>query len=191
LTEQIAALDEDIRRKGPLAESALALNERVVALEEEIIGLTRERDQTAAELRQTEAELRLAESDREHAAGEYAELVDQVADLHGQKAAAEAELAALGAEVRHQDSVFATLEVLKKEQDFLRGLIGTMLDEGQEARDRVDELRLESAALLNQRLTLEKELISRQAEIDVLDKAILAKDRDRDGDAGVSAARAF
>jgi predicted GNAT family acetyltransferase len=122
---------------------------------------------------------------------EYAELVDQVVDLRGQKAAAEAELAALGAEVKHQDSVFATLEVLKKEQDFLRGLIGTMLDEGQEARDQVDELRLESAALLNRKLTLERELISRQAEIDVLDKAILAKDRDRDDEPGVSAARAF
>ena len=185
LSEDVAALDEDIRRKGPLAESALALNARVVALEEEIIGLTRERDQTAAELRQTEAELRLAESDREDAAGEYARLVDQVTDLRQQRAATEAALTALGAEVKHQDSVFATLEVLKKEQDFLRGLIGTMLDEGEQARDRVDELRLESAALLNQKLTLEKELISRQAEVDVMDKAILAKDRgNRDGDSG-------
>ena len=82
--------------------------------------------------------------------------------------------------------------MLKKEQDFLRGVIGTMLDVGQAARDRVDELRLESAALLNQKLTLEKELISRQAEVDVLDKAILAKERGgRDGDPGVSSARAF
>jgi chromosome segregation ATPase len=191
LTQQVAALDEDIRRKGPLAENALALNTRVVALEEEIIELTRERDQTAVALRQAEAERRLALSDRAHAAGEYAELVDKLVDLRGQKTAVEGELAALGAEVRHQDSVFATLDVLKKEQDFLRGLIGTMLDEGQQARDRVDELRLESAALMTQRLALEKDLINRQAEIDVLDKAIMAKDRNLGEEAGVSAARAF
>jgi chromosome segregation ATPase len=188
LTRQVAALDEDIRRKGPLAESALALNTRVVGLEEEIIELSRERDQTAVALRQAEAELRLAQSDRAHAAGEYAELVDKLVDLREQKTAVEAELAGLGAEVRHQDSVFATLEVLRKEQDFLRGLIGTMLDEGQQARDRVEELRLESAALATQKLALEKDLINRQAEIDVLDKAIMAKDSDK---AGVSAARAF
>jgi hypothetical protein len=66
-----------------------------------------------------------------------------------------------------------------------------MLDEGQNARDRVDELRLESASLLNRKLEIEKELISRQAQIDVLDKAIMAKDRDLSGEAGVSAARAF
>jgi chromosome segregation protein len=191
LTDQVAALDQEIEQKGPLAESALSLNMRVAELEQQLLDLTRERDQTALALRQTEAELSLAESDRERAQGEYQQLADQVVELRGQKAAVETDLAALNAEVRHQDSVFATLEVLKKEQDFLRGLIGTMVVEGQGAREQVDQLRVESAALLTQRLEIEKDLIGKQAQIELLDKSILAKGGTLEADGDVSSARAF
>jgi chromosome segregation ATPase len=189
LGAQVALLDEEIERKGPLAESALSLSQRVAALEQELVDLTRERDRTALALRENEAGLRETTAERERAAGEHEQLIAELADLRGQKAAVETELATLSAEVRHQDSVFANLEVLKKEQDFLRGLIGTMVDEGVDARDKLDDLRLESASLQSQRLTLEKELVGKQAEIELIDKALLAKGRTLDGD--VSNARAF
>jgi AMMECR1 domain-containing protein len=111
--------------------------------------------------------------------------------LREQRSDAETTLAGLSAEVRHQESVFATLEVLKMEHDFLRGLIGTMVAEGHDARQAVDELRMESAALLSRRLEIEKELIGKQAEVELLDKAILAKGAKLEADAGVSSARAF
>ena len=139
LRGQVAALDEEIARKGPLAESALSLAQRVAALEEEILDLTRERDQTALALRETRSpsSARPVRS-RASAAGEHAELVAQIdRPAHAARPAVEAELAALGAEVSIRNSVFATLEVLKKEQDFLRGLIGTMIDEGRDAREQV------------------------------------------------------
>jgi hypothetical protein len=87
--------------------------------------------------------------------------------------------------------VYATLEVLKKEQDFLRGLVGSMLDDGKTARQQVDDLRTESTALLAQRLELQKDLASKQAQVDVLDKAIAAKDQEVDGGHGVRNARSF
>ena len=162
-------------------------------LEDQLLRLTRERSAAAVALR--EAEARARAWPRRSAIWRRTstrELVAQADDLNGAEGPqAEAELAALGAEVRHQDSVFATLEVLKKEQDFLRELIGSMIDEGGVARDRVEELRQESASLVAQQLELEKELIGKQAEIDVLDKAIVAKSESLDAERGVSSARAF
>ena len=149
------------------------------------------RDRTALALRQAEDELRLASADRERATGEARQLRAQVDELLSQKSAVATELAALSAEVRHQESVFANLEVLRKEQDFLRGLIGTMVSEGVDARDKLEDLRLESASLHSQRLEIEKALVSKQAEIELLDKALLAKGGTLDADGGVSNARAF
>jgi len=112
-------------------------------------------------------------------------------DVDEARSELEAKLNELGAEVRHQDSVFATLEVLKKEQDFLRGLVGSMLDEGKDVRQQVDDLRVESASLLAQRIEIQKELASKQAQVQVLDKAIMAKDQEVDGGRGVRSARSF
>jgi chromosome segregation ATPase len=191
LTQQVAALDREIERKGPLAESAMTLNTRVAELEDQLLRLTREREQAAAAVRQAERDLELAAAGRDLAADEHARLAEQVAALATRKEQTEADLARLNADVRHQDSVFATLEVLKKEQGFLRELIGSMVDEGSVAHDRVRELRQESEALVAQQLDLEKELIGKQAEIDVLEKAIMTKSQGLDSEAGVSNARAF
>ena len=88
--------------------------------------------------------------------------------------------------------MFATLEVLKKEQGFLRELIGAMLDDGSATRDRVRDLRQESEALLAQQLELEKQLIGKQTEIQMLDKAIMTKSQALEEEKpGVSSARAF
>jgi chromosome segregation ATPase len=130
-------------------------------------------------------------AERDQATDEHARLVAQADDLNARRAEAEAELASLTAEVRHQDSVFATLDVLKKEQGFLRELIGSMLDEGGVARDRVRQLRQESETLVAQQLELEKQLIGKQAEIDILDKAIVAKSEGLEREPGVSDARSF
>jgi predicted nucleic acid-binding Zn-ribbon protein len=82
--------------------------------------------------------------------------------------------------------------VLKKEQGFLRELIGAMLDDGSTARDRIRDLRQESEALLAQQLELEKQLVGKQTEIQMLDKAIVAKSRSLEGkEPDVSNARAF
>ena len=95
--------------------------------------------------------------------------------MDARKYETEGALASLSADVRHQDLVFATLEVLKKEQGFLRELIGAMLDDGTATRDRVRDLRQDSEALLAQQLELEKQLIGKQTEIQMLDKAIMTK----------------
>jgi hypothetical protein len=55
----------------------------------------------------------------------------------------------------------------------------------------VRELRQESESLVAQQLELEKQLIGKQAEIDVLDKAIVTKSESLDPERGVSAARSF
>ena len=191
LLEEIAALDGEIARKGPLAESALTLSTRVAELEDQLLRLTREREQAAAAVREAERALELVEADRTLAEREHARLVEQVDALGARKAETEAALAALNAEVRHQDSVFATLEVLKKEQRFLRELIGAMLDDGSAARDRIRDLRRESEALLAQQLELEKQLVGKQTEIQMLDKAIVAKSRSLEEAPDVSDARAF
>jgi hypothetical protein len=70
-------------------------------------------------------------------------------------------------------------------------LIGSMLDEGGVVRDRVRQLRQESESLVAQQLELEKQLIGKQAEIDVLDKAIVTKSQGLDPERGVRDARAF
>jgi chromosome segregation ATPase len=191
LTREVAALDQEIERKGPLAESAMTLNTRVAELEDQLLRLTREREQSAAAVRQAQRELELATAGRDQAADEHAGLVEQVAALDARKEQTEADLARLNAEVRHQNSVFATLEVLKKEQGFLRQLIGSMVDEGSVAHDRVRELRQESEALVAQQLDLEKQLIGKQAEIDVLEKAIATKSQSLEQEPSVRDARAF
>jgi chromosome segregation ATPase len=192
LAQEVAALDQEIERKGPLAESAMTLNTRVAELEDQLLGLTRDREQAAAAVREAERELELVEADRDLAAREHARLVEVVDQLGARKAETETALASLSAEVRHQESVFATLEVLKKEQGFLRELIGAMLDDGSAARDRVRDLRHESEALLAQQLELEKQLIGKQTEIQMLDKAIMTKSQAlEEAKPGVSSARAF
>ena len=191
LSQQVAALEQEIKRKGPLADSAVALSTRVAGLQDQIVDLTRDRDQAASKLQRTQADLDMAEADRKLAVADYDKLVQKVSGLRGQKADLEIRLTDLGAEVKHQDSVFATLEVLKKEQDFLRGLVGGMLDEGKEARQQIDDLRVESASLVAQRLEIQKELASKQAQSETLDKAIMAKDEKLDGQPGVRNARSF
>src|SRR5918996_331438 len=191
LSQEVAAPDQEIERKGPLAESAMTLNTRVAELEDQLLRLTREREQAAAAVRKAQRELELAQAGRDQAADEHAELVEQVAALDARKEQTEADLARLNAEVRHQNSVFATLEVLKKEQGFLRELIGSMVDEGSVAHDRVRELRQESEALVAQQLDLEKQLIGKQAEIDVLEKAIATKSQRQERERSVRDARAF
>jgi chromosome segregation ATPase len=191
LTRQVAALDADIERKGPLAESAVAMTQRVSQLQDQIVNLTRDREQAETKLQQAQSDLRLTEADRKLAADEQAKLTGKVSELRGEKTGLEAKLYELGADVRHQDSVYATLEVLKKEQDFLRGLVGNMLDDGKTARQQIDDLRAESTALLTQRLELQKEIAGKQAQVDVLDKAIAAKDQELDAGHGVRNARSF
>ena len=191
LTKQVAALEADVARKGPLAESAVALTKRVSELQDQIVDLSRDRAQAEAKLQQARSDLRLVLADRDLAADEQAKLAGKVSELRGQKADLDAQLNELGAEVRHQDSVYATLEVLKKEQDFLRGLVGSMLDDGKTARQQVDDLRTESAALLTQRLELQKELATKQAQVEVLDKTIGAKDQEVDAGHRVRSARSF
>jgi chromosome segregation protein len=192
LAREVAALDQEIARKGPLAESAMTLNTRVAELEDQLLRLTREREQAAAAVREAERALELVQADRDLAEREHARLLEVVDALGARKAETEAALASLNAEVRHQDSVFATLEVLKKEQGFLRELIGTMLDDGSTERDRIRNLRQESEALFAQQLELEKQLIGKQTEIQVLDKAIMAKSQALEEEKpGVSSARAF
>jgi chromosome segregation protein len=192
LAQEVAALDQEIARKGPLAESAMTLNTRVAELEDQLLRLTREREQAAAAVREAERALELVQADRDLAEREHARLLEVVDALGARKAETEAALASLNAEVRHQDSVFATLEVLKKEQGFLRELIGTMLDDGSTERDRIRNLRQESEALFAQQLELEKQLIGKQTEIQVLDKAIMAKSQALEEEKpGVSSARAF
>jgi chromosome segregation ATPase len=143
-------------------------------------------------VRDAQRELELVEAERALAGREHARLAQQVSELGARKAETEAALASLNAEVRHQNSVFATLEVLKQEQGFLRELIGAMLDDGSAARDRIRDLRQESEALLAQQLELEKQLIGKQTEIQMLDMAIVAKSRSlEDKEADVNNARAF
>ena len=148
LAKEIAALDEEIERKGPLAASATTLSTRVAELEDQLLRLTREREQAAAAVRDARHQLDLVQADRAVAEREHARLAKQVNALDARKEETEAALASLNAEVRQQDSVFATLEVLKKEQGFLRELIGAMLDDGSAARERIRELRQESETLL-------------------------------------------
>jgi chromosome segregation ATPase len=192
LAKQVAALDQEIERKGPLAASATTLSARVAELEDQLLRLTREREQAAAAVRNAQRELELVQAERDLAGREHARLVEQVDELSARRADTEAALASLNAEVRHQDSVFATLEVLKKEQGFLRELIGAMVDDGSAARERIRDLRQESEALLAQQLELEKQLVGKQTEIQMLDKAIVAKSRSLEGkEPDVSNARAF
>ena len=177
LTKEVAALDEEIEQKGPLAASATTLSTRVAELEDQLLRLTREREQAAAAVRDARHQLDLVQADRTVAEREHTRLTKQVNALDARKEETEGALASLSAEVRQQDSVFATLEVLKKEQGFLRELIGAMLDDGSTARERIRELRQESETLLAQQLELEKDLIGKQTEIQLLDKEIVAKNR--------------
>jgi chromosome segregation ATPase len=193
LTKDVAALDEEIQRKGPLAESAVTLATRVAELEDQLLRLTREREQAAAAVRDAHHQLDLVEADRDLAEREHARLVEQVNALDARKADTEGKLASLDAEVNQKESVFATLEVLKKEQGFLRQLIGAMVDDGSAAHERIRALRQESETLLAQQLELEKDLIGKQTEVQLLDKAIVAKNRsleDKDPP-DVSNARSF
>ena len=171
----------------------MTLSNRVAELEDQLLRLTREREQAAAAVRDAERELALLKADRDVAEREHAKLREAVEELIARKAETEGALASLNADVRHQESVFATLDVLKKEQGFLRELISTMLDDGTATRDRVRSLRQESEALLAQQLELEKQLIGKQTEIQMLDKAIMAKSKGLDDEEkpGVSSARAF
>lgn len=194
LVQEVAALDEEIERKGPLAESAMTLSTRVAELEDQLLRLTRDREQAAAAVREAERELEMVRAERDLAERDHARLLEAVDALDARKTETEATLASLNAEVRHQESVLATLEVLKKEQGFLRELIGSMIDDGSATRDRIRTLRQESEALLAQQLELEKQLIGKQTEIQMLDKAIMAKSQTLDEDdekPGVSSARAF
>jgi hypothetical protein len=143
-------------------------------------------------VREAARELELVNADRDQAEREHARLAEAMDELGARKAQTEGALASLNADVRHQESVFATLEVLKKEQGFLRELIGAMLDDGTATRDRVRDLRQDSEALLAQQLELEKQLIGKQTEIQMLDKAIIAKSQTLEEEKpGVSSARAF
>jgi chromosome segregation ATPase len=193
LVQEVASLDQEIERKGPLAESALTLSTRVPELEDQLLRLAREREQAASAVRDAQRELQQVEAERDRAGREHARLLEQVDELDARKAATETALASLNADVRHQESVFATLEVLKKEQGFLRELIGAMLDDGSAARDRIRDLRQESDSLLAQQLELEKQLIGKQTEIQMLDKAIVAKSRslEEKEEPDVSNARSF
>jgi chromosome segregation ATPase len=192
LAKEVAALDEEIEQKGPLAASATTLSTRVAELEDQLLRLTREREQAAAAVRDARHQLDLVQADRAVAEREHARLTKQVNALDARKAETEGALASLSAEVRQQDSVFATLEVLKKEQGFLRELIGAMLDDGSSARERIRELRQESEALLAQQLELEKDLFGKQTEIQLLDKEIVAKNRSlEEKEPDVSNARSF
>jgi chromosome segregation ATPase len=191
LVKEVAALDQEIEQKGPLAASATTLSTRVAELEDQLLRLTREREQAAAAVRDAHHQLDLAQADHAVAQREHTRLTKQVNELDARKEETEAALASLGAEVRQQDSVFATLEVLKKEQGFLRELIGAMLDDGSAARERIRELRQESETLLAQQLELEKDLFGKQTEIQLLDKEIVAKNRSLEKEPDVSNARSF
>src|SRR5690606_602048 len=175
LAEEVAALDQEIERKGPLAESAITLSKRVAELEDQLLRLTQEREQSAAAKREAERELQLVRADRDLAEREHARLLETVDALNARKAETEAALASLDAEGRFKQSLFATLEVLKKDQGFLRELIAGRLDDGTSTRDHIRELRRESEALLAQQLELERQLVGKQTEIQMLDKAIMAK----------------
>jgi chromosome segregation ATPase len=192
LVKQVAALDQEIEQKGPLAASATTLTTRVAELEDQLLRLTREREQASAAVRDAHHQLDLVQADRAVAEREHARLSKQVNELDARKEETEAALASLNAEVRQQDSVFATLDVLKKEQGFLRELIGSMLDDGSAARTRIRELRQESESLLAQQLELEKDLFGKQTEIQMLDKEIVAKNRSlEEKEPNVSNARSF
>jgi chromosome segregation ATPase len=191
LVKQVAALDQEIEQKGPLAASATTLSKRVAELEDQLLSLTREREQAAAAVRDAHHQLDLVQADHAVAQREHTRLAKRVNELDARKEETEAALASLGAEVRQQDSVFATLEVLKKEQGFLRELIGAMLDDGSAARERIRELRQESETLLAQQLELEKDLFGKQTEIQLLDKEIVAKNRSLEKEPDVSNARSF
>jgi chromosome segregation ATPase len=192
LVKAVAELDEEIERKGPLAASATTLSTRVAELEDQLLRLTRERERAAAAVRDARHQLDLVQADRAVAEREHARLTKQVNALDARKEETEGTLASLNAEVRQQDSVFATLEVLKKEQGFLRELIGAMLDDGSAAREGIRELRQESETLLAQQLELEKDLFGKQTEIQLLDKEIVAKNRSlEEKEPDVSNARSF
>ena len=67
-----------------------------------------------------------------------------------------------------------------------------MLDEGKDARHRSTICASESASLLAQRIENQKELVGKQAQIEILDKAIMAKDQALEAEhPGCSSARAF
>jgi chromosome segregation ATPase len=192
LAKEVAALDLEIEQKGPLAASATTLSTRVAELEDQLLRLTREREQAAAAVRDAHHQLDMVQADRAVAEREHARLAKQVNELDARKEETEGALASLNADVRQQDSVFATLEVLKKEQGFLRELIGAMLDDGSAARERIRELRQESETLLAQQLELEKDVFGKQTEIQMLDKEIVAKNRSLEGkEPDVSNARSF
>jgi chromosome segregation ATPase len=108
-----------------------------------------------------------------------------IARLGAEQSDARMELLAVQGELRHQQSVFDTLELLKKEHDFLRGLIGSMLDEGLQAREQIEQLREESQSLLARKLEIEGTLASKREEVNSLDQAILDKSRTLAGEPGV------
>ena len=184
LTQQVAALDEEIKRKGPLADSAVALSARVAGLEDQVVDLTRDRDQAASKLHQTQSDLDMAAADRNLATTEYAKLAEKVSDLRGQKGDLEARLTELGAEVRNQDFGVRDPRGAQEGAGLPARAARHMLDEGKEARQQIDDLRAESAALVAQRLEIQKDLASKQAQVEILDKAIMAKDQEVDGGHG-------
>jgi hypothetical protein len=77
------------------------------------------------------------------------------------------------------------LELLKKEHDFLRGLIGSMLDEGLQVREQIEQRCDESQSLLARKLEIEGPLASKRDEINALDQGILDKSRTLAGEPGV------
>ena len=99
--QEVAALDQEIERKGPLAESALTLSARVAELEDQLLRLTREREQAAAAVRDAQRELELVEADRALVEREHARLVERVDELGARKAETEAARAAGSAAGRH------------------------------------------------------------------------------------------
>ena len=81
LAQEVAALDQEIERKGPLAESAMTLNTEVAGLEDQLLRLTREREQAAAAVREAERELELVNADRDQAEREHARLAEAMDSL--------------------------------------------------------------------------------------------------------------
>jgi chromosome segregation ATPase len=80
------------------------------------------------------------------------------------------------------NAVFEWLEVMKKEQGFLRGLVGTMVDDGEAASDQLESIRIETETLTARREELEQELAVKRSEINQLDQQILIRNETLAGD---------
>jgi hypothetical protein len=60
-----------------------------------------------------------------------------------------------------------------------------MVDDGHQARDAVNQLRIEAESLMVQKFELEKEVTGKQTQSDMLDKAITTKTRTLAAEPGV------